>query len=439
MSYLFVYGSFRPGGEHQDRMRMFPFLGQCTILGYKLSEVTDPSAPDGPSRAAIHTGKAADRLRGYLYDVPEAYLRDLDVFEAPNYTRREALTAGTDVSTTGAVPHRVWVYAWEPVARATTERMASETAIVDFSRDRMWHDVVYQDPTPAALTRLKKFLHDNPEQVVRLYHGTDAAHPVLRQGLLPTSASRRRSLQSSAGYVYLSVYPGMAETFGKMAYPGSPIAVYAVDLPVRALLPDMDQLRNKRYYSGTEGGHNAMVHIGSTLADSIAWGHGARVRGAIPPSAISLLTRGTTHGATETLPAYPAPHGHPGAGGGDPSLEPGHFEDPEVIAATTIAAQALDQYRMGVEPLGQGNFGVTYKVGDFIVKLPAPYNVHGQDWEPAAIRTWLLHEAGIANQARKTAPPHVASYLPRIVYTEPSGTPALVREYGEPIVGRVTA
>jgi hypothetical protein len=44
----------------------------------------------------------------------------------------------------------------------------------------------------------------HPSQVfaLKLYHGTDPSLPICDQGLLPTSAKRRRSFQSASGFVY---------------------------------------------------------------------------------------------------------------------------------------------------------------------------------------------------------------------------------------------
>jgi GNAT superfamily N-acetyltransferase len=149
---------------------------------------------------------------------------------------------------------------------------------IDFSEDSNWHDLFYGTPTPKRMKELKSFLRQDPNRFVRLYHGTDASHPVMEEGLLPTSAGRKKSLQSTPGYVYLSVYPGMAEDFGRMAYPGKPIQVYAVTVTVRRLLADTDQLNNRRYWG--EGKYDG---VGNTLAESLVYGRGARVKGKVEP------------------------------------------------------------------------------------------------------------------------------------------------------------
>ncbi len=152
-----------------------------------------------------------------------------------------------------------------------TDTLPTSYAVTDFSTDPAWHDVFYGDGTPEKIRALGKFLAKDRN---RMYHGTDANLPILTQGLLPTTAhKRRRSFQSSIGFVHLSIYPGIAKMFGEFGNPMKPVAVYAVDLAVRHLLPDKDQLRNKRMWAGTE--------VGDSLAESLAVGHAARIRGRI--------------------------------------------------------------------------------------------------------------------------------------------------------------
>jgi hypothetical protein len=57
---------------------------------------------------------------------------------------------------------------------------------------------------------------------------------------LPTSAKRRNSYQSTSGYVYLSVWPSLARTFGELGNPYDDVVVYAVDIKVKELKPDLD-------------------------------------------------------------------------------------------------------------------------------------------------------------------------------------------------------
>ena len=160
------------------------------------------------------------------------------------------------------------------------ERGRTATASADFSKG----DPFFLEPTKEGLRRLRGWLRANRNTFVTLYHGTSAGHNVAGpdgEGLLPTSPGRAKSLQSARGWVHLSVHPDMAETFGRMAYPGQDVSVYAVTVPVHRLRPDADQLRNMRYWSGDEG-------IGGDLASSLVHGSGARVRGALTPYSLAL-------------------------------------------------------------------------------------------------------------------------------------------------------
>lgn len=123
------------------------------------------------------------------------------------------------------------------------------------------------------LKQFKSFLFQHRNDSIRMYHGTSVEHDVMNKGLLPTSANRRRSLQSGSGYVYLSYDPNRALRFAQFGYPGEPrYVVYAVTVPIRNLKPDPDQLGNKRMWG-------ERPNIGSSLADSLIWGGGARVKG----------------------------------------------------------------------------------------------------------------------------------------------------------------
>lgn len=140
----------------------------------------------------------------------------------------------------------------------------------------------YGNPSAERVRALARFLRDNPQHLLRLYHGTAARLPILDDGLRPTTARTARSLQSGHGYVYLTVYPGQARFFAQMAYPQKAVTVYAVTLPVALCRPDRDQLRNQRYWAGRI--------VRNTLADSLAWGHGVAVRERIFPDALSVWT-----------------------------------------------------------------------------------------------------------------------------------------------------
>lgn len=130
------------------------------------------------------------------------------------------------------------------------------------------------EPTAEDVAVLKKWLNSHKDNTVRLYHGTDADIPVKQEGLKKTSSKTKRSLQSGTGNVYLTPFPTFAKAFGQFAYPDKEnIAVYAVDVKVKDLHADKDQLKNKRM---------AGIDIGDSLAASLLAGHSATVRRNIP-------------------------------------------------------------------------------------------------------------------------------------------------------------
>lgn len=115
------------------------------------------------------------------------------------------------------------------------------------------------------------------------FHGTNLylKEDILREGLLPTSNTRRRSYQSTNGYVYLAHKFERAYMFGTLAN-GPDVCVFAVLVKTTDMSIDMDQLRNM-----------ACAHpeysIKQTLADSIYYGGGIRFKGKIEPYNIVAL------------------------------------------------------------------------------------------------------------------------------------------------------
>jgi hypothetical protein len=135
--------------------------------------------------------------------------------------------------------------------------------------------------TQDDLKSFRALLNRDKNAFVRMYHGTSSSHDVLGKGLLPTSPNRSKSLQSAAGYVYVAYDPRMALAFARHAYPSdNEFTVYAVDVTIARLLPDHDQLRNKRHFAGIE--------VGDSLVDSLIFGGGARVKGKISPMQIHI-------------------------------------------------------------------------------------------------------------------------------------------------------
>lgn len=150
----------------------------------------------------------------------------------------------------------------------------------DFAHDERFAHLFYGDPSPAEVKAFSSWLRSRPNEFVRLYHGTAAANPIWEEGLLPTSLTRRNSIQSGSGFVYLSVFPGMAFDFGRYASlnrpadaDGARVAVYPVTMTIRSLAADIDQLHNRRLWAGEV--------VGNSLAESLVRARGARHRGRI--------------------------------------------------------------------------------------------------------------------------------------------------------------
>lgn len=125
-----------------------------------------------------------------------------------------------------------------------------------------------------------RWLRRHKKDYIRLYHGTSENIPIMDKGILTTSLKRKKSFQSECGYVYLSVYPSSAKTFGELSYPNSKVVVYSVVIQIKELKPDTDQLNNKR--------RDGFPEVGNTLADSLIYGSGARVKRSIKPYEINL-------------------------------------------------------------------------------------------------------------------------------------------------------
>lgn len=151
---------------------------------------------------------------------------------------------------------------------------------------KMWGDselsnYLYKSfgPDGTLQTHIVKYFNDwlkeHKNDYVRLYHGTSSSNraSVLKKGILRTTERRRKSYQSSSGFAYLSRWPTMAKTFGDMNN-YSDTDVWAVDVKIGDLKPDLDQLANKR---------QAGTLCGDSLAESLLLGNGARVAKTIQP------------------------------------------------------------------------------------------------------------------------------------------------------------
>lgn len=150
---------------------------------------------------------------------------------------------------------------------------------INLAKDDEFKDIIYAEPTEKNIDILNKFLRANKRKIIVMYHGTSPEHDILNNGLFTTKERTKRSRQSQPGFVYLSIYPDMAKTFGNLGYGISNAVVYEVRVPIEFLKPDLDQIHNVRQFGG--------INCGSTLADSILYGHGARVKGNLPPYMIT--------------------------------------------------------------------------------------------------------------------------------------------------------
>lgn len=102
--------------------------------------------------------------------------------------------------------------------------------------------IFYTDkPKEEDIKKLKRFLFENEFNNIVLYHGTSSEFDIMEQGLKPTTLNRRNSYQSTSGFVYLSLFKGLAEQYAEIAYPQQQIKVYKVIVPIEDLKPDKDR------------------------------------------------------------------------------------------------------------------------------------------------------------------------------------------------------
>lgn len=146
---------------------------------------------------------------------------------------------------------------------------------------------LYLNYPPMFIKSLNKEIKANqniymPKYMI-FFHGTASylKDTILENGLLPTSDTRRRSYQSTNGYVYLANTYGRAQTFGNLGN-GDKICVFAVMVKTTDIKADLDQLRNQQMVRPDEV-------IKQTLGDSMFYGGGVRVKGKIEPYQLVLL------------------------------------------------------------------------------------------------------------------------------------------------------
>lgn len=111
-------------------------------------------------------------------------------------------------------------------------------------------------------------------------------------------------------------------------------------------------------------------------------------------------------------------------------LTSGHFEREDTRRALAAARGVLHSHGQ----IGRGNFGIAYKgklgSAPALVKFAADANIHGFPWTRSEQTKNLMQEAGVANELAALG----FTVVPEAVYVElGDGTPAVVREYGEPL------
>ena len=115
-----------------------------------------------------------------------------------------------------------------------------EHRVIDLRKEPAAAVIYNEECTDKEIKSFNKWLRSHANDYVRLYHGTASKFDILNQGILKTTPKRRNSYQSENGYVYLSLYPSSARMFGEMAYPRQDVTVYAVDVKIKELHPDLD-------------------------------------------------------------------------------------------------------------------------------------------------------------------------------------------------------
>lgn len=128
----------------------------------------------------------------------------------------------------------------------------------------------------------------------------------------------------------------------------------------------------------------------------------------------------------------------------------GHGATEKARDAAEIASYTVRSYTPLASPaggfvrsrmVGQGNFGLVYRVdhsarGVFAVKIPSATDMH-ENVRPRDVQTrWFRHEAAVYEALRALKSPLATD----VTYAEfDGGTPALVREYGDPVASMTAA
>lgn len=184
----------------------------------------------------------------------------------------------------------VWIAFFpEQIEIINSEKVVSETQNsdgvgdfskpFDFSKDKRFRKIFYENPSSQEISQFSAWLNNNQNLYFRMYHGTSDAHDIKKEGLLPSNTSSRNSSKTECGYVYLSIDSSNALKFGNLSkcdswsLDGGKTSVYPVTLPLRVLLPDVDQIKSNSQNLGA----------GTSLVDSVLYGRGVRLSGSILP------------------------------------------------------------------------------------------------------------------------------------------------------------
>ncbi|MBK1882620.1 gamma-glutamylcyclotransferase [Luteolibacter pohnpeiensis] len=107
---VFVYGTLRKGGSNEFRMEGCRLIGSATVAGsiYRI---------DWYPGLLLHSGNG--QVRGEVYEVGAASLKDLDAYEGDEYRRLKAKAQLQD-----GTLQEVWLWEWlgevDPAAKITT-------------------------------------------------------------------------------------------------------------------------------------------------------------------------------------------------------------------------------------------------------------------------------------------------------------------------------
>lgn len=151
----------------------------------------------------------------------------------------------------------------------------SDTIINPISNEELKNYLYADQLSNIDRKSINNFFKKHTKDSIVLYHGTNPNHDIMGEGLLKTSSKRRLSYQSTAGFVYLAIFPDTAKLYSDIGYGISNSQVYEVTIPIEYLTPDKDNLANKRVVIGDD--------VQYTLADSLVFAHSFAIKGNIPP------------------------------------------------------------------------------------------------------------------------------------------------------------